>query len=363
MEFRAWLVITEAAAVDPAVLQSYESAFQQELQKLIQRTKDPDLRQAFQDMQSCPVKDQRGQCRRWTDYILGSLIRWAGGNRNIDLEDALQMIAFHMLSSVGERGQRRKSLFDFDESRPFDLRQGNPLQALFKIYLANDLRSIFGQKIKRIRTIDRPKGTISIGGDPNTISPDEIPGRATENDELIQDIKELLRRRSTPDLDLVALFKSIQAGEGTRFQRQHFGHRNADLGRKIIVTTIRQYAHRTENYALLRLLHRIENPESAPPRPAKAPPKPKLPPDEQDFRSIVDVMERHGRKVGSMILGKARRRWTEKKPRNPDSPHANRLADVLAQMVAAGVIQRQGLHYVPGPRYQDFLPQIVLQNQ
>lgn len=364
--FREWLHFHETQAVEPSVLAGYERAFQTELQSLINRTKSPELRQAFQDMQSCPVKDAQGRCRTWTDYILSALLRWSAGNRTIDLEDALQMIAFHMLSPVGERGQRRKSLFDFDEDRPFDLRQGNPLQALFKIYLQNDLRSIFGHKIKRLRTIQRPKGTLSIGSDPNTVSPEEIPGRQSgEEDELIGDIMELLRRKSTPDLDLVALFKSILRGEGTRHQRQFFGHSKADEGRRIIVATIRQYARQTENHALLRLLHRIENPEPRQPRPPKPPPKPKpkLPPDEQDFRSIVDVMERHGRRVGSLILGKARRRWLERKPRDPSSPYANRLADVLAQMVAAGVIERMGVHYVPGPRYSDFLPQNVLQNQ
>lgn len=97
------------------------------------------------------------------------------------------------------------------------------------------------------------------------------------------------------------------------------------------------------------------------PPPPKAPPKPKLPPDEQDFRSIVDVMERHGRRVGTAILGKARRRWLERKPRDPNSPYSNRLAAVLANMAAAGVIERRGQHFVPGPRYHDYLGQAVLQ--
>jgi hypothetical protein len=142
------------------------------------------------------------------------------------------------------------------------------------------------------------------------------------------------------------------------FQRQHFGHNKADEGRRIIVATIRQYAQKTENYGLLRLLHRIENPEPRPVPPPKAPPKANLPPDEQDFQSIMDVMEKHGRTIGSGVLGRDRRRWLERKPRNPNSPYTNRLADVLAQMVAAGVIERRGMQYVPGPRYQDYLPQI-----
>ena len=360
MEFREWLIVTEAAAVDPAVLQSYENAFQGELQKLIDRTRDPELRAAFEDMQSCPVRDQRGRPHRFIDYILGSLLRWGGHDRHFDLEDALQYIVFRMLSPVGERGQRRKSLFDFDETRPYDLRIGNPLQQIFRAYLANDLKSILGDKIKRIRTIQRPRGTVSIGDpqiDRGSVSPEEIPGRETDSEgELIGDIMDLLRRKSSPQLDLVALFRSILRGERTRHQRQTFGHREADLGRKIIVKTIHDYATATDNHHLLRLLDRIENPEPKQPRPPKAPPKPQMPREERLFRSIADVMEKHGRKIGSAILGKARRRWVERG--DPSGRHSNLLAAVLADMVAAGVIQRQGVHYVPGPRHSEFLPQI-----
>ena len=35
-----------------------------------------------------------------------------------------------MLLPVGENGERRKTIFDFDESRPYDLHLGNPLQAI-----------------------------------------------------------------------------------------------------------------------------------------------------------------------------------------------------------------------------------------
>ena len=124
------------------------------------------------------------------------------------------------------------------------------------------------------------------------------------------DIISLLRKQSTPDMPLVAIFHSILKGEGTRHQRQAFGHSRADEGRKIIVGVIEDYARRTENHTLLRLLDKIRNPEPRQPPPSKEPkepPKPKLPPDEQDFLSIVDVLERHGRKVGTAILGKARR--------------------------------------------------------
>ena len=55
------------------------------------------------------------------------------------------------------------------------------------------------------------------------------------------------------------------------------------------------------------------------------------------------------------VLGKVRRRWLERQPRDPSSRHPNRLADVLARMVADGVLLKQGTRYVPGPNYARFV--------
>jgi hypothetical protein len=202
----------------------------------------------------------------------------------------------------------------------------------------------------------------SFGKDAGEVSPDEIPARAASGEqEMLNDIMELLRRRSAPGMPLVDVFMSILRGEGTRAQRSRFGYATADAGRKIIVRTIEQYAQRTQNWQLLRLLDRFRDfdatrpdPSRKPPRLQK-PPKPTCSPDEQDYRSIVDVLERHGRSVSMMILGKVRRRWLERPPRDPSSPHPNRLADVLARMVADGVLEKRGTRYVPGPGYARYL--------
>jgi len=115
------------------------------------------------------------------------------------------------------------------------------------------------------------------------------------------------------------------------------------------------------NLYLLRLLDRFSDfsgnrPDLArrPLRPAK-PPKPVCPPDEADYRSIVDVLEKHGRSVSMLVLGKVRRRWLERPPRNPSSCQPNRLADVLARMVGDGVLAKQGVRYVPGREYARYL--------
>ena len=373
MEFCEWLIQEERQIVDRAVVQSYDRAFQSGLEGLIQRTKDPVLRTTFERMRSCPIKTSSG-CTGFTDYLLGALIRH-NCHRKFDPEQALNYMAFRLLSPVGENGRPKGTLWDFDESRPY-APGDNPLEARFKTFVMHDLRSICGDKIARIRTLDRPKGTVSImpgrskddtqGG----LGVDQIPDRSSDDEnELFADILSLLRKQSTPDIPLVAIFHSILKGEGTRHQRQAFGHSTADEGRKIIVGVIEDYARRTENHTLLRLLDKIRNPEPRqPPQPKepKEPLKPKLPPDEQDFRSIVDVLERHGRKVGTAILGKARRRWLERKPRDPSSRYANRLADVLAAMERGGVLQPKhggsgGNVWVPGPRYAEFLPRTVSQ--
>ncbi len=73
--FAEWLFLVERSLVDPEVLDSYEQAFQQGLEGLIQRTRDPALRRTFEDMRSCPVRGKNGGCSRFIDYVLGALLR------------------------------------------------------------------------------------------------------------------------------------------------------------------------------------------------------------------------------------------------------------------------------------------------
>lgn len=352
LTFWEWL-LQETSLVDPGVVASYERAFQQGLEGLIQRTRDPGLRQAFEAMRQF----------RFCNYVVGAMVRH-GIPQQYDVDDCLQRIVFRMLSPVGERGLPHQGLFDLDVNVPYNLRIGNPLEARFKTFVANDVKNISGGRIPALRRTQRPGSlTIAYGHqDQGTVSPDEIPDRpGTDNQEMIDDITELLRQRSTPDLDLVALFKLILAGEGTRHQRNTFGHNNADAGRKIIVQVIGDYARQTQNWHLLQLLDRFQDfqanrpdPNRPPPPPPK-PAKPKYPPDEQDHRSIVDVLEKHGRSASMLVFGKVRRRWLERAPRDPSSPHPNRLADVLSRMVADGILQKRGAKYIPGEKYGKYL--------
>ena len=152
------------------------------------------------------------------------------------LKIALQRIAFWMLSPVGERGLPKKSLFDFDESRPYDLSVGNPLQAIFRKCLVNAVRTVAAGRIPALRRVQYPnRFSINYGRPGNepaygTMSAEEIPGRVPGYDyEMLNDLLDLLRRQSTPGMPLADLFMSILRGEGTRVQRSRFGYSTADM--------------------------------------------------------------------------------------------------------------------------------------
>ena len=117
VSFSEWLLQEVRSLIDPHVLDSYEAAFQQQLEALIQRTRDPALRQEFERMRVCPVQDRNGRCSRFVDYMLGALIRH-GINQQYDLEDALQRIVFWMLSPSWRKGPAQKQPVRFRREPP-----------------------------------------------------------------------------------------------------------------------------------------------------------------------------------------------------------------------------------------------------
>src|ERR1700687_4593241 len=115
--FAEWLLAEERSIVDTSVLNSYEQAFHQRPEGLIQRTKDPALRRAFEEMRQCPIKSMDGRCSRFVDYIMAALVE-QGCHLQYDIEGSLQRIVFKMIGKTGERGLPHKGVFDFDETRP-----------------------------------------------------------------------------------------------------------------------------------------------------------------------------------------------------------------------------------------------------
>ena len=370
-DFKDWLLAEERQSVDPHTLRSFERIFEDELERLIQRCQgNPALQRTLEPMRACPVKTASG-CTRWTDYALGAIIRHCA--EKVHLEDAFAYVMFRLLSRTGERGQPRQCLFDMDPNREYDLNIGNPLLARFRRFLINDVRSIAAGKIRRLMLKPNRMPTISIAPGrkkgkqgPGSIRAEEIPAPDTDQKwlELQNDIVSLLNRRSTPDMPLVDLFYAVLNGTGTREQRKRFGHSVADRGRKIIYDTLLAYARSSGNRHLENLLIRFKDfkanqadPNSRRSQKKVRPPRPMitLSPQERDFRSIVQVVQRHGGRASLAVLGSQRARWLGRSPRDPSSSAKTRLHDVLDQMVQAGVLAKQGANYIPGPNYGKYL--------
>lgn len=359
--------------VSPTVLQGYENEFRRQLDNLIQRTDDPQLRQQFEKMRDCPITDRQGRCRDFSEYIVSTLVR-QGVHHRYDVEAALGYVLEKMfLDKSVTTSQPRATLFGgFDEKRPYQPGE-NPLQARFLTFLSNAVRNITAGRIPRLSNIQkRPAGTLSIGAgradkESGFASPDEIAAPSSSQrglDELLGDIRGLLSRQEGQyDLPLVDLFNDMMAGMRTAEQRRKYGDRATKFSRELILQTIERYARATDNHALLKLLRRFEDYNPAkpmePPRQVQKIKEPKLPPKQKDFASIIQVIEKLGRPVGTADLGKYRRRWLDYAPRDPHSPYKNRLDATLAAMVDEGVLVRTptgrgGYLYSPGPNFEQY---------
>lgn len=289
MRFREWFFecqIAEARALlPPGVLQQWEAGFRQGLDGLIARTSDPVLRSKFAAMRDCPIRDMAGRCRTFTDYVVGTMLKH-GVHRKADIEDALAYAYETMMSPRKVTGEPKTTVFDLDPRRPVGR---NELEARFKTSVGNAVRNIASGKIRRLSTVEqRPQGTLSLvpgrsrGFSPGTIGSDQLPARRDASGDLAADITDLLRRReaASGNLPLVSLFQSMLAGESDRERRAKFGDRVAQLGRQVIVSTIRDYATATDNYQLLNLLQKLSAADNQQP-PAAPAPKPSFSPDEQ----------------------------------------------------------------------------------
>ncbi|NLX98177.1 MAG: hypothetical protein GXY83_18615 [Rhodopirellula sp.] len=354
--FRQWLIFEERRLIDPAVLSQFERAFEQALDGMIHRTRDPALRRTLEGMRGCPVHDASGGCHSWTDYIVGAMVRH-NCHRVADPDETFARVAFNMLSRVGERGGPRKSIFDFDESRPFDLNRGNPIEVLFKTYLANTLRNICSGRMPSLKTINRPAGTVSIAHGqrkhltPGEVPADEIPDRTNAHEsELFRDLRDVLRRNSTRATPLADLWQAMLDGATVGEQRRRFGPR-VDAMRTAIKDAVKDYATETGNHELLRLLTTKPKPRTKPA------PKPKLPPDVQDVVSIMRAVGDAGGAISLSDLMRKRRKWTDLPPRNPTSQQRSRLHDVLSRMLDAGVLAQRDRKYVPGQNWQAYRDQ------
>ena len=351
-DFWEWLVAERRQELVPQeVLDGYEHGFRRALEQLMGSVEDPILQDKFREMLDCPIKDSRGRCRSFTDYILAALVRH-GIHKEADVEDVLSYVYQTMMHNKKVTGEPKATVFgSFDANRPYGS-QGNPLEARFKVAVGNAIRNIAAGRIPRLFNVERrPQGTVSIGqgrGDQaGAISPDAIPARSDTRGlgELISDIKLLLQRKEAAyGLPITALFDSMMAGQNQAEQRKQFGDRATKIGRQVIVQTITDYAESSGNHYLLQLLRRLEEPqETLAGQQRVATKQASLPtwssPKDQDFASIMQVVDKYDRPVGSADLGRHRRRWLQFPPRDANAGHSNRMAEVLSQMVRDGALQ------------------------
>src|SRR6202030_2169592 len=115
--------------------QSYEYAFKRALQRLIDRTKNPTLKEKFRAMLDCPIRDRRGGCQSFTDYIIGAMVH-NGITDTYDAEAVLNYVAEKLLMDKSiESAESKVTVFDgFDEDRPFGSDE-TPMQARFLSFL------------------------------------------------------------------------------------------------------------------------------------------------------------------------------------------------------------------------------------
>jgi hypothetical protein len=249
VDFLTFLAETHRGLVPKSVLDSYERAFRQELERLIQRTEDPKLREKFVEMLDCPVMTKTG-CVAFSTYILAALRRANIADR-YDIESALAYVMERMLMGP--------SLFKGFQER--DYVSGNPLQARFMKYLQFAVRNIRSGKIPRLANVASLPSR--EGGRLKRVPAEEsIPARrSVESDlaELIADISDILRTRERSlGVPLVAQFKAMLSGSKATEVRREFGDRKSRRAKAVILQVVRDYAEKSDNYALLNLLGRRE---------------------------------------------------------------------------------------------------------
>jgi hypothetical protein len=322
-------------------------------------------------MLDCPIRDRRGNCRTFSEYIYATLLR-NGIQHRYDVEAALQYVIEKMLMDRSETtGEPRDNLFRGFKERP-DYVGGNPLVGRFLAFLDGAVRNIRKNRIPRFLDT-RQDGMVRIGqgrarrGEKtDDIRPDELPGRPDADadlGEMIEDITGLLRRKErTHPIPLVALFQAMIGGMTVNEQRRRFGDSATRTGRQIIVQTVEEYARSSGHAYLLHLIQHLSEPGDRVSQERPVVQRPALSDEERDYRSIASVVAKFERPVGTADLGRFRRRWLEYPPRTKDSPHRNRLEEVLARMVADGVLKATkgmagGQRYSPGPQFSRYSTQ------
>lgn len=215
---------------------AYDQLFDEELEKILTRTRDPAHRRVLERMRGFS----------WLAYIAAS-VRHADWHDQREVQERSHDIATKLL--VG----RLFTGFDERISGPMDLR--------FKTAVANALRNMAERERNQRRLL--PTVSIQQEFDPGGVTADELParwsGQEEDDERLVHDFRRLVRRR-LGDLG-VAVLDTRLAGEETKslVGRPEFGSPGKFVVKRVVCQVkelAREYAVMVGNQDLLRRIER-----------------------------------------------------------------------------------------------------------
>ncbi len=150
--------------------EQYDRLFDEELEKVIKRVRDPACRQALDRLRGFD----------WVSYIVAQVGR-AGFHGYREVPERTHDIVVKLLTGTLFRG--------------YDERLHDPMHLRFRCAVGNAIRNIIEKERNRKRLLP----TTSIGQDfePGGVTPDDLPARSAPDDDerVIHDFRELVRRR------------------------------------------------------------------------------------------------------------------------------------------------------------------------
>ena len=280
------------------------------------------------------------------------------------LEDCLNYIMFRMLSRTGERGQTEECLFDMDTERDYDWTVATPSKPATRRSCSTTSAALWRQDSPLLaksetptNALDHPDAEASRPGVGNHRCGEIRPGPPiSPNANCTPTSSRCCRNAVHPTCRWCRSSVPYLTGPEPGNKGDDSGIPGRP-GEEKIYDTLVQYSMTSGNHQLQDLLSKFKEIQGEQARREKSgtpkAPKPQtqISPQERDFRSIVQVLERNGQRVSMLQLGSQRSRWLGGPPRDPSSPHKSRLHDVLDQMVKAGVLAKQGVNFVPGVNY------------
>jgi len=147
----------------------YDALFEEELEKVIARVRDPACRQALERMRGFD----------WVSYIAG-WVRHAGYRDYRAQQERTHEIVVTLLMGKLFRG--------------YDERQHGPMDRRFKCAVANSIRNVVAKEQTRRRYL--PSVSIGQEFEPGGVTAEELPARSpTDDEKIIEDFRNLLRNR------------------------------------------------------------------------------------------------------------------------------------------------------------------------